>query len=85
VFSMATTKRTGLIKPLINFGLLFVLLRARYSQFVSFFRIAADFLQVTIVFVLKIFSFVNKDKVLGDISTGIVGLGQLYQDARRSR
>ena len=61
-------------KPLINFGLLFVLLRAGYSQFVSYFTIAADFLQVTIVSVLKIFSFFNREKVLGDISTGIVGL-----------
>jgi len=61
-------------KPLNQLRFVFVLLRARYSQFASFFTIAAAFLQVTIVFVLKIFSFFNKEKVLGDISTGIVGL-----------
>ena len=40
----------------------FVLLRARCSQFVNFFTTAADLLQVTIAFVLKIFSFSNKKK-----------------------
>jgi len=42
----------------------FVLLRARCSLSVSFFATAADLLQVTIAFVLKIFSFSNKIKIL---------------------
>jgi len=41
VFSVATTKCTGLIQPWSNFGLLFCLL-------VNFFKTAADLLQVTI-------------------------------------
>jgi len=59
VFCMATTKCTGLIKPWSNFGFFDVLL-------VNFFTTAADLLQVNIAFVLKIFSFSDRDKVLGD-------------------
>jgi len=39
----------------------------------QFFTTAADLLQVIIAFVLKIFSFSNKKKVL-DVLTGIVGM-----------
>jgi len=59
VFSVATTKCTGLIKPWSNLDLLFCLT-------CQFFSTAADILQVTIAFVLKIFSFTDREKVLGD-------------------
>jgi len=60
VFSVATTKCTGLIKPWSNFGLFFFLT-------CQFFTTAADLLQVSIAFVLKIFSFFDREKVLEDV------------------
>jgi len=59
VFSVATTKCTGLIKRCSNFGLLFCLT-------CQIFLTAADLLQATIAFVLKKFSFSDREKLLGD-------------------
>ena len=64
MFSMATTKCTGLMKPRSNFGLLFCLTESKVLVVCQFFTTAADRLQVTIAFVLKIFSFSDKTKVL---------------------
>ena len=65
VFSMAIAKCTGLMKIWSNLGFFFVLLRARRcSQFLTYFTTASDLLQVTIAFVLKIFSLSDKKKVL---------------------
>ena len=57
VFSVATTKCIGLIKPWSNFRSLFCLT-------CQFFTTAADLLHVTIAFALKIFSFSDGEKVL---------------------
>jgi len=56
-----------------NLGLLFCLTQSKVLVPRHFFTTAADLLQATIAFVLKIFSFSDKKKVL-DFSTGIVGM-----------
>jgi len=64
VFSMAGTKCTGLIKPWSNFGVLFCLTKSKVLVVCQFFYNCGNLLQVTIAFVLKIFSFSDREKVL---------------------
>ena len=67
VFSMATTKCTGLMKPRSNLGLLFLSYWGQVARSLSiFFATAANLLQVTIAFVLKIFSFSDKKRLVLD-------------------
>ena len=64
---MATTKRTGLMKPWSNLGLLFLSYVGQGARSLPmFFTTAADLLQVTIAFVLKIFSFSDEKKLVLD-------------------
>jgi len=55
------------MKPRSNLGLLFVLLEQGARSLSIFFTTAADLLQVTIAFVLEIFSFSDKKKLVLDV------------------
>ena len=64
VFSKTTIKCTGLMKPWRNLGLIFCLTWSKVLVVCQFFATAADLLQVTIAFVLKILSVFDKKQAL---------------------